>query len=190
MTMLAETPASALSAGGRTLKPDASERIAQRVRAEFLEMPGLKLTLAQAAKVFGAEPTVLKPVLDGLREEGFLARGPADAFRRCTALDERVAPGRPAEDLLDAIGIELPCVVCRESYRVSLRKIQLSQAMMEDGCSVRHFADCPPAALFRLIDPATIRAFEAAVRRIRTEADDLGGRLAVRNDVPRSSLAA
>jgi hypothetical protein len=179
MTMVAERSSSTAAPVARRTHTNTPGRLAQRIRAEFLEMPGLKLTLAQATKVFGADAVVVKPVLEQLRDEGFLARGPADVFRRCTALDERVPSGPAAGDLLDTIGIEVPCVVCHDSYRVSLRKIRLSQLMMDDGCSVRHFADCPPAALFQLIDPDTVREFEAAVRRIEAAAEGVGGRLAV-----------
>ncbi|HEY0872880.1 MAG TPA: hypothetical protein VGD94_05360 [Vicinamibacterales bacterium] len=178
MTMLAETVSSATSHGRRTI-PDVSAALARRIRAEFLEMPGLKLTLPQAARVFGADAAAVKPVLDQLRDEGFLVREPAGVFRRCTAFDERVPSRGSAGDLLDAIGIEVPCMVCQDSYRVSLRKIRLSQLMMDDGCSVRHFSDCPPAALFQLIDPETVREFEAAVARIEAAAEGIGGRVAV-----------
>lgn len=179
MTMLAERSSSAVAPTRKEIAPAAPGRLTQRIRAEFLEMPGLKLTLPQAAKVFGADAAVVKTVFDQLREEGFLVRERDGVFRRCTALDERVPAGRPAADLLDTIGIEVPCVVCHDSYRVSLRKIRLSQMMMDDGCSVRHFADCPPAALFQLIDPGTVREFEAVVRRVEAAAEGIGGRLAV-----------
>ena len=179
MTMLAETSSSAVLRGGRRAHADASGRLAQRIRAEFLEMPGLTLTLPQAAKVFGADAATVEPLLETLREEGFLVREPAGVFRRCEAMDDRVPSARPAGDLLDAIGIEVPCVVCHDSYRVSLRKIRLSQMMMDEGCSVRHFADCPPAALFGLIDRDAVREFEAAVLRIEAAAEGVGGHLAV-----------
>lgn len=179
MTMLAETPSSTAVRPERGGNPHLDGRLVRRIRAEFLEMPGLKLTLRQAAKVFGAESAVVNPLLEQLRAEGFLVRDSSGAFRRCTGLDDRRPASPPARDLLDAIAIELPCVVCEESYRVSLRKIQLSQLLMDEGCSVRHFADCPPAALFHLIDPAVVRDFEGAVRRIEAAAGGAGGHLAL-----------
>jgi hypothetical protein len=179
MTMLAETPSRPGTRVERRGNTTPAGRLAQRIRAEFIEMPGLTLTLRQAARVFGVDAAALKPPLEELVDEGFLVRDTHGAFRRCNAMDDR-GPSTPAAgDLLEAIAIEVPCLVCHESYRVSLRKIRLSQLMMHDGCSVRHFADCPPAALFQLIDPEVVREFEAAVRRIEAAARGVGGHLAV-----------
>ena len=100
MTMLAEAPSSTtLVRPGRrgTAAPDA--RLAQRIRAEFLEMPGLKLTVRQAARVFGADPTRVEQFLEDLRAERFLVRDTAGTFRRCTGLDERRPVTSLARDL-------------------------------------------------------------------------------------------
>jgi hypothetical protein len=43
-----------------------------RVRSEFLEMPGLRLTVAQAARLCGVEQTVCRAVLDALVDAKFL----------------------------------------------------------------------------------------------------------------------
>ena len=43
-----------------------------RIRAEFRELPGMKLTLAQAARLFHAEPTRCEQALGGLVAEGEL----------------------------------------------------------------------------------------------------------------------
>ncbi|MBI4485876.1 MAG: hypothetical protein HY655_07690 [Acidobacteria bacterium] len=43
-----------------------------RIRAEYLEMPGLRLTLEQAQRLCGVERTVCKQILDALVEGGFL----------------------------------------------------------------------------------------------------------------------
>jgi hypothetical protein len=52
-----------------------------RVRAEYLEMPGLSLTLTQAARLFDAEPSRVIRAMDTLVEDGFmLVRG--RSFRR------------------------------------------------------------------------------------------------------------
>lgn len=89
---------------------------------------------------------------------------------------EAVAAGQPdatvradagvSIDLLEAVGVEVPCVVCHGAYRVSLRTIRLGQLMMDAGCDARHFADCPPAAFAHLIDPRVLAEFETAVRRL------------------------
>jgi hypothetical protein len=43
-----------------------------RVAAEFREMPGLRLTLPQVARLFSIEPTRCARVLGGLVDEGHL----------------------------------------------------------------------------------------------------------------------
>src|SRR5690606_15225697 len=90
---------------------------------------------------------------------------------------ERTAPARPETDLMEAIGVELPCLGCNQSYRVSLRSIRLSQTAMDEGCQMRHFADCPPAGFANLIDPALLAELERLVERIELAADGAGGRL-------------
>jgi hypothetical protein len=46
----------------------------RRVRDEYLEMPGQRLTAAQASRLWDIEHTVGATVLDGLVEGGFLRR--------------------------------------------------------------------------------------------------------------------
>jgi len=44
----------------------------RRIRAEFLEMPGLRLTVAQAVKLWGLEEAVCRTVVDALVGASFL----------------------------------------------------------------------------------------------------------------------
>jgi len=46
----------------------------EHARAEFEEMPGLCLTLAQAARFWGLDQVVCRGVLEHLAGEGFLER--------------------------------------------------------------------------------------------------------------------
>ena len=46
--------------------PEAIPRLTLRVRAEYIEMPGLHLTMLQAARLFGVAPNVAHAVLDNL----------------------------------------------------------------------------------------------------------------------------
>ena len=55
-----------------------------RVRAEFLEMPGLCLTTSQAQRLCGLERTVCDLVLAGLVDAQFLRVGSDGAYRRMT----------------------------------------------------------------------------------------------------------
>lgn len=43
-----------------------------RIRAEYQEMPGMKLTTAQAARLFNLEPLSCARVLDALVTDGIL----------------------------------------------------------------------------------------------------------------------
>ena len=46
--------------------------IVDRVRAEFVEMPGLELTLPQAVRLWGLGADDCRHVLDSLADSGFL----------------------------------------------------------------------------------------------------------------------
>lgn len=56
--------------------PDALafQALVERVRSEFLEMPGLRLTLPQAARLWGLDLTSCEAVVDVLVERAFLHR--------------------------------------------------------------------------------------------------------------------
>ncbi len=54
----------------------------RRVRAEFLEMPGLSLTVSQAARLWGLSPAQSERLLHELVDSGFLVRDPRGAYRR------------------------------------------------------------------------------------------------------------
>ena len=47
-------------------------RTIDRIRGEFLEMPGLRLTGAQVRRLCGVDETMLQPVLETLVQEHFL----------------------------------------------------------------------------------------------------------------------
>jgi hypothetical protein len=48
--------------------------LVRRVRSEFDEMPGLRLTFAQAKLLFGLEPGCCQRILGFLSQAGFLTR--------------------------------------------------------------------------------------------------------------------
>jgi hypothetical protein len=56
----------------------------QRVREEYREMPGLKLTKPQATRLFGVAPSVCAAMLRALVMENFLTRVGDGAFVRST----------------------------------------------------------------------------------------------------------
>jgi hypothetical protein len=48
------------------------DAVADRVRAEFVEMPGLTLTVRQASKLFGLEPDMCRQIVERLVGVEFL----------------------------------------------------------------------------------------------------------------------
>ena len=58
------------------------ETLLRRVRAEFVEMPGLLLTPAQATRLWGLEQDVCYAVIDALISTSFLRWTAAGALTR------------------------------------------------------------------------------------------------------------
>ena len=48
------------------------QRLVHRVKSEFIEMPGLQLTLPQAARLWGLDREASRRVIDSLVEVSFL----------------------------------------------------------------------------------------------------------------------
>jgi hypothetical protein len=61
-----------------------TDTILERVRAEYLEMPGLWLTFEQAQRLFGVEPTMCRHVLDALVAAKVLFATSHGAYGRLT----------------------------------------------------------------------------------------------------------
>lgn len=57
----------------------------RRIRSEFLEMPGLRLTPAQAARLWALDRPTSERVLDGLTVTGFLLKSRDGAYLRASA---------------------------------------------------------------------------------------------------------
>ena len=62
-----------------------SEILLQRIRAEFLEMPGLTLTREQTQRLCGVESAVCQAVLDALVAASFLCVKANGTYARLTA---------------------------------------------------------------------------------------------------------
>jgi len=56
--------------------------LVDRVRGEFNEMPGLQLTIPQAARLLGIEPEACRSVIDQLVDSNVLRRTPAGTIVR------------------------------------------------------------------------------------------------------------
>ena len=59
-----------------------SEAVLRRVKGEFLEMPGLRLTEAQARRLWGLDQDACTALLGALVEANFLFRTRDGAFMR------------------------------------------------------------------------------------------------------------
>ena len=59
---------------------DRVSRLVGRVRGEFLEMPGLRLTPAQAARLWALDRGTSEQILDRLTTIGFLLRTREGAY--------------------------------------------------------------------------------------------------------------
>lgn len=64
----------------------AREQLLRRVRAEFLEMPGLVLTLPQAERLFGMRQDICIRILATLIGEGLLRHTPGNCYTRSAGL--------------------------------------------------------------------------------------------------------
>ena len=71
-----------------------SSAVLRRIRAEYLEMPGLRLTAAQARCLFGLDSETLDPVLAALVDAKFLSQTHNGIF--AIASTTGVATGRTA----------------------------------------------------------------------------------------------
>ena len=56
-------------------------RIVQRIREEFLETPGLRLNVYEAARFWGLDEAICAWILSELAAEGFLAEGADQRFQ-------------------------------------------------------------------------------------------------------------
>jgi hypothetical protein len=80
-----------------------TEALIDRLRAEFMEMPGLRLTSAQVERLCGVERMLCQTVLDELVRVTFLCRKPDGTYARLT--DGEVSRRRPlkAELLMERL---------------------------------------------------------------------------------------
>ena len=72
---------------------DPTGDLVRRIRGEYLEMPGLRVTACQAQRLFGLDATTCDEVLAGLLQSGFLSRT-VDGMFRLTEPGDQVAPAR------------------------------------------------------------------------------------------------
>jgi hypothetical protein len=74
----------------------------QRIRAEYVEMPGLSLRAEQVQRLCGVSRDVCDSILDALVQSGFLSRRSDGAYRRDRNPD--ISRARPAKAGLESVG--------------------------------------------------------------------------------------
>jgi hypothetical protein len=61
------------------------EALIQRVRGEYLEMPGLRLTVLQAERLWALDEPTCESVLDSLVDAGFLTHARNGSYVRAAS---------------------------------------------------------------------------------------------------------
>lgn len=79
---------------GTSDRPRWNVEVLQRIRLEYLEMPGLRLRSEQMQRLCGVDRATCEDVLDALVEMKFLSRKPDGAYARVTDGADR--PGSQA----------------------------------------------------------------------------------------------
>jgi hypothetical protein len=81
------------------------DEVVGRLRAEYMEMPGMRLTRAQVQRLCGIEHTVCQLVLEALVNDAFLSATADGHYTRATS-EEHIRPraaraslGRPSRFL-------------------------------------------------------------------------------------------
>jgi DNA-binding MarR family transcriptional regulator len=65
---------------------DSLTLVQHRIRSEFLEMPALKLTPAQAARLWALDRGIAEQILDSLTAAGFLFKHPEGSYLRASVI--------------------------------------------------------------------------------------------------------
>ena len=79
----------------------AAPHVLQRIRAEYIEMPGLTLRPEQVQRLCGVDGTLCQSVLEALVESGFLSRRPDGAYGRYSSPD--ISRARQARAGLESV---------------------------------------------------------------------------------------
>lgn len=75
-------------------------QVIQRIRAEYLEMPGLTLKPEQVQRLCGVDGAVCQSVLEALVESGFLSQRADGTYARDRNPD--ISRAKPAKAVLDS----------------------------------------------------------------------------------------
>lgn len=75
-------PPGTRSVGSASIAEVSYQRAFERIRGEFLEMPGMRLTAAQVGRLCGIGMSACRLVLDDLVRAHVVSRGPGDTYAR------------------------------------------------------------------------------------------------------------
>jgi DNA-binding GntR family transcriptional regulator len=70
-----------------------TDALLNRIRGEFLEMPGLRLTCEQAQRLYGLDRALCQRALDRLVDAGFLCIRPNRTYARIADVAEAPRSG-------------------------------------------------------------------------------------------------
>lgn len=105
-----------------------SRELIGRIRGEFIEMPGLKLSLQEACRLWNLSASACGEALDELRAEGFLYQTPSGAFIAFPSATRMIKAETPSQRVrcphclhlnsLNVVGTEtiigFRCAACRK----------------------------------------------------------------------------
>jgi len=80
-------------------------------------------------------------------------------------------------NILDTVGISLPCRSCGNAYQVPLRDVLLSHTVLHEGCPVSQETECPPVFQSRLFESKEIEELQRAWNQLEQRARADGGEL-------------
>jgi hypothetical protein len=106
-----------------------SPALLDRIRGEFLEMPGLKITIAQACRLWNLNAPRCREALDVLVGEGFLVRTPSGAF---IALP---SAARPVKVAITERHLSWRCPHCQHLNSIAAESSRLQRPLTTFRCS-------------------------------------------------------
>lgn len=80
-------------------------------------------------------------------------------------------------NILDAVGISLPCRSCGDNYQVPLRDVLLSHKILHQSCLDSPETECPPVFQSRLFERMDIEELQRAWSQLENKAATDGGEL-------------
>jgi hypothetical protein len=75
------------------------QALIERIKAEFLEMPGLRLNVAQAQRLYGVEQALCQAILNTLVDAGFLRVNTDGTYTRLSEGRDGADRARAGDDV-------------------------------------------------------------------------------------------